>query len=93
VITHTSKPGDLAVTVISLGLAPAFPLAPWGMVEIDITLFVSIGVGFADAAGDFTVPFAVPANPSIVGTYAFQTLAGDLFRLFLSNAAPMLVTP
>lgn len=93
IVARASKPGDLTVTVMSIGLGPNFPLAPWGQVEIDVTVFVSVGVGFADPSGLFTLPFAVPNNPAVIGTYAFQSLSGDLFRLFLSNAAVMTVTP
>lgn len=93
VITRTAEAGDLAVTVLSIGLGPQIPLAPWGVVEIDTLAFASLAVGFADAQGVFSVPFTVPNNPAVVGAYAFQTLAGDQFRLFLSNAAVMTVVP
>jgi hypothetical protein len=93
VVTRVAKPLDLCVSVIALGLGPQFPLAPWGTVEIDVSVFVSIGAGFADTAGYFSVPFSVPNDPAVIGTYAFQSLAGDLYRLFLSNAAVMTVTP
>lgn len=93
VVTHAAKPLDLCVGVISIGLGTPFPLAPWGIVEIDLGVFVSIGAGFAGANGDFAVPFAVPNDPSVIGTYAFQSLCGDQFRLFLGNAATMTVTP
>jgi hypothetical protein len=93
VTTRTSNPGDLAVAVIAFGLGPNFALPPWGTVEIDLAAFTTVAVGFADSAGSFTVPFAVPSNPNVIGTYAFQSLAGDLFRLFLSNASVLTVTP
>lgn len=93
VTTRAAKAGDLVVTVFSLGLGPNIPLPPWGVVEINTLAFASIAVGIADPQGAFTVPFAVPNNPAVVGSYAFQALAGDQFRLFLSNAAVMTVTP
>lgn len=93
VLCTTANAGDLALIVIAFGLAPPVPLAPWGMVEIDPTFFVSIGAGLADANNQFVVPFAVPSNPAVVGTYAFQSLSGDLFRMFLGNAVVMTVTP
>jgi hypothetical protein len=93
VITQTAEAGDLCVTVLSVGLGPNIPLAPWGVVEINTLAFASIGVGFADAQGIFSAPFTVPSNPAVVGAYAFQSLSGDQFRLFLSNAAVMTVTP
>ena len=93
VVTHAAKPLDLCVVVISIGLGVPLPLAPWGVVEIDIGGFVSIGAGFAGTNGDYPVPFAVPNDPAVIGSYAFQSLCGDQFRLFLGNAALMTVTP
>ena len=91
--TWASKPGDLTVVVLSVGLGPNFPLAPWGTVEIDVSAFTSIGLGFADAAGFFTLPLALPNSPSAIGTWGVQSLSGDSFRLFLSNASLLTVTP
>ncbi|MFY9343333.1 MAG: hypothetical protein WAT39_12630 [Planctomycetota bacterium] len=94
VTTVASKPFDLCATVISLGLGAPFPLAPWGVVEIDVTAFVSIGGGLADANGYLSIPLTVPSNPALIGyTYAFQGVSGDFFRLSLTNAAVMTVTP
>lgn len=92
-VTRCARPGDLAVTVISFGLGPDLPLPPWGIVEIDLSFFTSVAVGFGDPTGYFTAPFAIPNLPSAIGTYAFQSLAGDAFRLFLSNASVLTVTP
>jgi hypothetical protein len=91
--TRASRPGDLVVHVISLGFGPSIALPPWGVVEIDVTLLNVVHVGVADATGWFTAPLAIPNVPTAVNTYAFQTLAGDTFRLFLSNAAGLTVTP
>lgn len=92
-ITHASKPGDLTLVVIATGLGPAIPLPPWGTVEVAINFFQSVSLGFADSSGFYNVPLALPNNPAVIGSYAFQSLAGDMFRLFLSNGAPMVVTP
>ncbi|MBL8756410.1 MAG: hypothetical protein JNK15_24160 [Planctomycetes bacterium] len=91
--TQTTRPGDLVVTVIAYGLGVNFPLAPWGTVELDITAFATAAVGFADPAGQFAAAFPIPNNPALVGSFAFQSLAGDAFRLFLSNASVLAVTP
>ena len=90
---QATKPGDLTLVVISVGLGQPFALPPWGVVEVDPTAFTSVALGFADASGFFTVPFQVPNVPTAVGTWAFQALSGDQFRLFLSNAAVLTVTP
>ncbi|HEX5054113.1 MAG TPA: hypothetical protein VFZ65_20210 [Planctomycetota bacterium] len=92
-VASASKPGDLTLVVISVGLAAPFPLPPFGLVEVDIGNFHSVGLGFANAAGEFTVPLAIPNNPVAINTYAFQALSGDAFRLFLSNAVSLTVTP
>jgi hypothetical protein len=94
VAVAATKPGDLTLLVLSVGLAPTpFPLAPWGTVEVDASAFASVALGFADPAGNFAVPFAVPNTATAIGTWAFQALSGDGFRLFLSNASVMTVTP
>ena len=38
-------------------------------------------------------PFAVPNTPAAVGTIAGQAVCGDAFRLFLSNATVLTITP
>jgi hypothetical protein len=47
----------------------------------------------ADAQGYFGLPVSIPNNPSVIGAYAFQSLAGTQFRLFLTNAVALTVTP
>jgi hypothetical protein len=85
VVTLATKPGDLTLLVMSIGLGPAIPLPPWGVVRIDTSVFVSLSLGFADANALHSVPFAVPNLPAALGTWAFQSLSGDAYRLFLSN--------
>lgn len=92
-VTQTAMPGDLALLVMSIGLGPAFPLPPFGTVEVDVSAFASVGLGFADAQGFFGLPVAIPNSPAVVGAYAFQALAGNQFRLFLANATLLTVTP
>ncbi len=87
------KPGDLCISIFSIGMGVPFPLAPWGRVEIDISQFLVFGVGVADPTGVFLHPFTAPNTPSAVGTYAFQALCGDNFRMFLSNPTPITITP
>lgn len=90
---HAVKPGDLCVSIFSIGLGLPFPLAPWGTVEIDLSQFVVFGVGIADPTGTFAHPFAAPNTASAIGTWAFQGWCGDNFRLFLSNATTLTITP
>jgi hypothetical protein len=86
-VTEANKPGDLVVVALSVGPAPvAFPLAPWGTVEIDVSSFVVLGFGVSGPNGNYAQPFAV-------GSYALQSLAGDNFRLFLSNPTGLTITP
>jgi hypothetical protein len=93
-VTEANKPGDLVVVALSVGPAPLpFPLAPWGTVEIDLSGFVVLGFGVSDPFGVQVQPFAVPNSLSAVGTYGLQSLAGDNFRLFLSNFASLQITP
>ena len=92
-VTQTAMPGDLTLLVMSVGLGPAFQLPPFGTVEVDVAAFASVGLGFADAQGFFGLPVSIPNNPSVIGAYAFQSLAGNQFRLFLANAVALTVTP
>ena len=93
-VTQAVNPGDLCVPVLSIGLA-ASPLsfAPWGVIELDLSAFAVLGFGIADASGFFTLPFAVPNSTSAIGSYGLQALAGDNFRLFLSNSTLLTITP
>ena len=90
---RTETPFDLAAVFLSLSLAPAFDLPPFGRVEIDATAFVGIGFGLSDSQGIYSQPFAVPADPSLVHTFAAQAWCGDDFRQFLSNAIELTITP
>ncbi len=91
--TWATEPGDLTLLLISVGLATPFALPPFGTVEVDASAFASVALGFADANGFFTVPFAVPNVATAIGTWAFQSLSGDQLRLFLSNPVLLTVTP
>ncbi len=88
---HANRPGDLCVSVFSLGFGPAIPLAPWGVIEIDLNSALVYGVGIADATATFAHTLAIPTTPSIVGNYAFQGWCGDLNRLFFSNAVAFVI--
>jgi len=90
-VLHAVKPGDLSVSIFSSGLGPVIPLPPWGNVEIDPLSFVIYGIGIADATATFAHTLAIPATPSVIGTYAFQGWCGDAYRLFLSNAVSLTV--
>ena len=92
-VVRTEKPFDLGAVFLSIGLAPAFSLPPFGSVEIDATEFVAIGFGLSDANAQFTLPFGIPNLPTAAGTYGIQAWCGDDFRLFLSNASLLTVTP
>ncbi|MFN9277064.1 MAG: hypothetical protein ACK6D2_15195 [Planctomycetota bacterium] len=92
-VTQAAAPGDLVLLVMSIGLGPAIALPPFGVVEIDVSSFASLGVGLADPQGYFGLPLSIPNNPAVIGAYAFQSLAGNQFRLFLANAASLTVTP
>lgn len=93
VVATAARPGDFVLVAISLATVPPAPLPPLGALEIDLNLAATMAFAFAGAAGQFALPVPVPANPGLVGTYAFQVLAGDPFRPFLSNGAALTVTP
>jgi hypothetical protein len=90
-VLHAVKPNDLCVSIFSAGLGPVLPLPPWGNVEIDPSSIVIYGVGIADASATFAHTLAIPATPSVIGSYAFQGWCGDGYRLFLSNAVSLTV--
>ena len=92
-IAVTETPQDLAAVLLSTGVVPPFPLPPFGRVEIDPTAFVVLGVGVSDASGTFTLPFPVPNTPGAIGTWGSQAWCGDAYRVFLSNAVLLTITP
>lgn len=84
VTVATPKPGDLALVVISPAVIPPISLPPLGFVRVDPN-FVPLYLGLANASSQVVYPLAVPATAAI-GTYGLQSLAGDFFRLYLTNA-------
>lgn len=92
-VLRAQKPGDLGILALSFGFGPPLPLPPWGIVGIDLSAFAVVGTGFADATGFLLQPFPIPNTPTAIHTYAVQALGGDAFRWFLSNPAPLVVTP
>lgn len=93
VFVTAGKPGDLVILGASFGLQPPSPLAPFGEAELNPALVVSFGLSFANPSAQTSTPISIPNNPSVVGNYGFQALAGDLFRPFLSNGGLLTVTP
>ena len=92
-VAETNKPNELAAVFLSTGLAGPISLAPYGSVEINATVLLPLGFGLSDASGFFSQTWTVPNLPAAIGTYAAQALCGDSYRLFLSNAALLTVTP
>jgi len=90
---QTNKPGELAAVFLSIGIAPPVSVVPFGNVEINVLAYIPLGFGLSDTSGVFVQPFLVPNTPSAIGTYAAQAFCGDSFRLFLSNATLLTVTP
>ena len=87
------RPGDFGLFSISLATVPPTPVPPFGVLEINAAFAATLGFALADANATMSLPVAIPANPALVGTYAFQALSGDAFRPFLSNGATLTVTP
>ncbi|MCK5943552.1 MAG: hypothetical protein KAI24_16335 [Planctomycetes bacterium] len=92
-VATTNLPGQLAAVFLSLGLAGPVSAPPFGMVEVDAVNLVPLGFGLSDANQQFTQPLVVPNTPAAIGTLAAQAICGDGFRLFLSNATVLTVTP
>lgn len=92
-LAETSKPVELAAVFLTLGVAGPVSLPPFGSVEIDTSALLSLGLGVSDSSGIWLQPFTVPNTPAAIGTFAAQAICGDGFRLFLSNAVSLTVTP
>ncbi|MBL9080091.1 MAG: lamin tail domain-containing protein [Planctomycetes bacterium] len=92
-VVRTVKPFDLALTAASLSLIPPFPLPPYGNLEIDPFTLILFGSGLSDAQGVFSSPLFFPNDPTLVGSYGCTAMAGDGYRLFLSNGALLTVSP
>lgn len=91
-VATTSKPLELAAVFLSLSATAPASLAPWGFVEIGAPV-VPLGFGVSDLAAQLVLPLPIPNSPSAVGTIAAQAWCGDTFRIYLSNAALLQVTP
>lgn len=89
---RTSKPFDICLSVASLSLIPPVSLPPWGNLEIDPFSVIPFGSGLADAQGLFVSPLTFNNDPSLIGSYGCAALCGDLYRLYLTNGAPLTVT-
>lgn len=92
-VATTSKPNEIVGVFLSLGLAAPVSLPPFGQVEVDAIQLVALGAGLSNASQLYTQPFTVPNTPAAIGTLAAQAICGDGFRLFMSNASPLTVTP
>ena len=92
-VVRTTKPFDITVTGASLSLIAPFSLPPYGYLEIDPSSLIIFGTGLSDAQGVFSSPLTFNNDPSLIGTYGCTSLSGDFYRLFLSNGAPLTVTP
>lgn len=92
-VTYTARPFDLAALLLGNGVIAPVALPPWGALGIDPFTLQILTIGLSDATTAYLVPLQVPNTPAAIGTYGLQTLCGDLFRLYLSNAAPVVVTP
>lgn len=91
-IATTSKPTELAAVFLSSTTAPPVSLSPWGSLEIAVPVF-GLGFGISDANGQLSFPFAVPNVAAAVGSIAAQAWCGDAFRVYLSNAFTLTITP
>lgn len=81
----TSKPGDLALIVLSLGVIPPVSIPPLGYVRVDPN-FAPLFLGLADANSQVSYTLNVPNVPTAINSYGIQSLAGDFFRLYLTNS-------
>ena len=90
---RAAKPFDICLSVASLSLIPPVSLPPWGNLEIDPFTVIPFGSGLADAQGLFVSPLAFNNDPALIGSYGCAALCGDFYRLYLTNGAPLTVTP
>ncbi len=92
-VIRTAEPFDIAVPAAALFFVPPISLPPYGNLEIDPFSLITFGVGISDAAGNYNHVLALANDPALIGSYGCQALCGDLWRLFLSNPAPLGITP
>ena len=79
--------------VLSNGLA-AQPLSlpPIGRLQIDMSIMIPVIAGTSDAQGLFTLPLALPNDPGLIGSYAFQAIADvGSYRPYLTNAVTLTI--
>lgn len=92
-VVQTTKPFDITVTGASLSLIPAVSLPPYGYLEIDPFSLIIFGTGLSDAQAQFVSSLTFNNDPTLIGTYGCTALAGDFYRLYLSNGTLLTVTP
>lgn len=91
--TTTPKPFDTVGLLLSDQTAAPVSIPPFGYLELNQAILIAVATGTSDARAWFTLNLTVPNDPSLVGSLAFQAVAGDVFRLFLSNADTLTITP
>jgi hypothetical protein len=91
-VVATPRPGDTVGLMLSdRMLAAPFPFAPFGEFEVNPQLLFPIVTGFSDAQGFYQFNLPIPNNPGLIGGFAFQAVAGNPFRFYLSNGAPLTI--
>ncbi|MGE0143040.1 MAG: hypothetical protein AB7I19_05020 [Planctomycetota bacterium] len=88
------RPGDVAVLLLSDALSPQpIPLPPFGRLEVNPALLVVAAQLVADSQAGVSLPLTIPNQPALVGSLAFQILAGDISRQALTNASVLIIQP
>lgn len=92
-VIQTAEPFDFAVSLGALFQIPAVSLPPFGHLEIDPGTLIIFNLGISNLASQSTFQLNLANDPALIGSYGCQAWCGELSRLFLSNGAPLVITP
>lgn len=82
----TSRPGDLVAILLSPQLTTPISVAPLGYLEVSPAFLLVTFSGPSGVDCGYQATLTVPNDPALSGrTYAFQAIAGNLFRLVFTE--------
>lgn len=90
---QTAEPFDFAVAFGSGAIIPPVALPPFGHLEIDPSTLILFGLAISDVACQSSFSITLGTDPALLGAYGCQAWCGELSRMFLSNPAPLVITP
>jgi hypothetical protein len=92
-LSFAGGPGSAVGLFASIASLPAFPLPPYGDLELSPIGLVTVGVLGLNGAGAAALPIGIPIDPTLVGTIPLQSFELDPFRPHLSRRLDAQIRP